>query len=105
MLDLLVYASTCAWYMVLFVLQLVVLIVIVSIGMAGVYAVFVNCIVPTTNNWKLNSARTKKELLEIEANAAKVRLIDAKARKELLEIKGITAKQADEQNMEILKKW
>lgn len=105
MLDSLVYICMCAWYLVLLMLSLVVIVVVACIGVAGVYAVFVNCIVPTTNNWRLNTARTKKELLEIEAATAEVRLNDAKVRKKLSEIKDITEKQADEQNMEILKKW
>lgn len=126
MLDSIIYACMCAWYLVLLVAALVVLVVLACFGVAGVYAVFVNCIVPTTNNWKVNNVITKKELLEIDANAAKIRLIGAKARKELLEIeatpdkvrlndakvrkeqleiKDITAKEADEQNMEILEKW
>lgn len=49
--------------------------------------------------------RIEKKLdLLIEATV-KVRLNDTKVRKELLELEGIDAREADKQNMEILKKW
>lgn len=109
MLDSIVYACMCAWYLVLLVAALVVLVVLACVGVAGVYAVFVNCIVPTTNNWKVNNAITKQELLELKGiDARETDKEDVEVLKkweESLEVKGNTAKQADEQNMEILKKW
>ena len=62
MLESLKYAVECAWYIFLFIPLFVAVVVTVCLGVAGVYAIFCNCVVPATNNMRKNIHYTKLEL-------------------------------------------
>jgi len=66
MLESLKYAVACAWYIFLFIPLFMVILIVICLGAAAIYAMFCNWIVPSTNNMKKNIALTKRTMEEEE---------------------------------------
>lgn len=66
MLESLRYAVWCAWYIVLFVPLIFLALIFIAMGVAALYAIFCNWIVPCTNAMRLNITETRKKLEEFK---------------------------------------
>ena len=64
MLESLKYAVWCGWYIALFIPLFFLALIFIAVGVAALYAIFCNWIVPCTNAMRLNIAKTRKELEE-----------------------------------------
>lgn len=64
MLESLRYAVWCGWYIVLFIPLFFLALIFIGMGVAALYAIFCNWIVPCTNAMRLNITKTRKELEE-----------------------------------------
>ena len=62
MLESIKYVLECTWYIVLFIPLFFLALIFIGAGVAILYAIFCNWIVPSTNAMRLNIAKTRKEL-------------------------------------------
>ena len=62
MLESLKYAVWCGWYIVLFIPLFFLALIFIGLGVAALYAMFCNWIVPCTNSMRVNIDKTRKEL-------------------------------------------